>query len=163
MLVAPTHVRHLRAILSAHDLGQAMSKPPFLFLPLVVSVAIAAHAQRIPGNAACLWADHIEHDWISPEHIPIQFNRASDSREKNFESLKLTRIEPPPEFRRVDLRSLTTNSTNKWRLNLGFTLPNGCGYRAAERHITIPNSVMQRLHEQTMQNAKQNAGRSASE
>ena len=118
-----------------------MNKLRFLLLPLLISLLVAAHAQkRIPGNA-CFVARA-----PSPEDIPIQFQRRSNGGTENLEGFELTRMGSPPEFRGNNSLHSDAGSPSKWALNWRVT-PEGyiqsCGWLEAKKNARKGKSANQ--------------------
>jgi hypothetical protein len=101
---------------------------------------------------------------LSSENVPIQFQRPSKATAENLATFRLASLESPPEFRRGNFTLPDGGSPSKWSLKWRLTPDSqGCGYNGPKQKITIPDSVMRKLHEEKLLNAKKNARKNATE
>jgi len=134
-----------------------------LVLPVLISLAVAAQAQRLPG---CICFAHWQSlgSSLRTENAPVRFQLASDCGKRELALINPKRMMTPPEFRMHDLtRAVGIEVHNFMLFDQPFQIanPEHCGCIAPKQKITIPDGEMQRLHEETMQNSKRNATKNA--
>ena len=160
-----------------------MSTRRLLVLPLLISVAVAAQAQRVSGcvcfpppqecstnKPAAVWT------LPAPANIPVQFQRLSDNDLKNLPHINLACMTTPLEFHVHNYTQPDGGKINSPELDGQlFRLTNfefcGCltpqrtrrSRSPHERKIIISAKQWEKLHEETVENAKKYAKKSALE